>query len=168
VEIDLSKIDKKKFTDALWISLHDMAFKDIERAAAGGSKMGAFILSACYIDYLAGFRYGKPTRGKDYIKFTKKYLPSKYIAPKLYTDLRCKLVHNYSEGGTYLFTDGGKHPHMSRSTNDSRIFINLEDFIVDINSALERYFKEILANDKLLKLAIKRYQELGIIGIVNL
>ncbi len=167
-DIDLSKIDKQKFIDTLWVSLHDMAFKDIEKASNGGSKMGAFILSACYIDYLAGFRYGKATRGKDYVKFTKKYLPSNYKAWKLYTDLRCKLVHNYSEGGTYLFTDNNNQLHMTTPPTDSRTFINLENFTADIKTALDKYFSEIKTDDNLLKLAIKRHQDLGVIGIVKL
>ncbi len=168
IEIDLSKVDKQKFIDSLWVSLHDMAFKDIEKASTGGAKMGAFILSACYIDYLAGFRYGKATRGRDYVKFAKKYLPANYKAWKLYTDLRCKLVHNYSEGGTYLFTDANQHPHMTSPTTDSRTFINLENFIADIKTALDNYFAEIKVDDNLLKLAIKRHQDIGVIGIIHL
>lgn len=38
-----------------------MAFLDIKKASNGKSKMGAFILSSCFIEYLAGFCYGKET-----------------------------------------------------------------------------------------------------------
>jgi len=55
--------------------------------------MGAFILCSCYIDYLAGFRFGKPGGGKDYKKFIEIYLPN-YDPDTIYTDMRCGIVHN--------------------------------------------------------------------------
>ena len=75
---------------------------DIEKASAGGSKMGAFILCSCYIDYLAGFRYGKAGTGKEYKKFIEIYLRD-YDPDTIYTDMRCGVVHNYTEGGSYVF-----------------------------------------------------------------
>jgi hypothetical protein len=36
-------------------SLLDWAFGDIDRASKGEGKLGAFILSACFIDAMAGF-----------------------------------------------------------------------------------------------------------------
>ena len=38
----------------------------------------------------------KESHGKGYKAFVKNYLPSCYVPHKLYTDLCCKLVHNYS------------------------------------------------------------------------
>ncbi len=77
-KIIYSHIDKLKFISFLWHSLHDMAFMDIQRASDGKSKMGAFILSSCFIDCLAGFRYGKETNSNDYKNFVKTYLNGKY------------------------------------------------------------------------------------------
>lgn len=156
-------IDKDKFIRSLWHSLHDMAFLDIKRASSGKSKMGAFILSSCFIEYLAGFRYGKETSGNDYKNLVKNYLPQ-YNKDKLYKDLRCKLVHNYSEGGSYLFTDNNASLH-GKPTTDNKIVLNLENFIDDIESALNTYFEEIKSNEDLFKHAIKRYKKLGILGI---
>ena len=50
-----------------------MAFLDIKRASAGKSKMGAFILASCFIEYMAGFVAGKETNREDYKKFVKDY-----------------------------------------------------------------------------------------------
>ena len=36
--------------------------------------MGAFILGSCFIEYLAGFRYGKETTHDDYKNFIKEFL----------------------------------------------------------------------------------------------
>jgi hypothetical protein len=159
--------DRQKFIDSLWHSLHDMAFLDIKRASEGKSKMGAFILASCIIDYLAGFRYGKHTKGLDYVRFAKYYLNDDYDASKLYQDLRCKLVHNYSEGGSYAFTDN--HPELHKvKISDGRIMLNLEDFVSDVENAMNKYFDELRSDDELFKLAQTRYDKLGILTIIEL
>lgn len=162
---DLHPLDseKLKFVELLWNSLHDMAFKDIIRASEGNSKMGAFILSSCFIEYLAGFRYGKETTSNDYKNFIKSYLPM-YDGEKLYKDLRCKLVHNYSEGGSYMFTDNRPTFHFKKLT-DGKLLLNLENFINDIENAMDFYFSELRTESKLFQLAYKRYLKLGLIGI---
>jgi len=63
--------------------------------------MGAFILCSCLIDAIAGFRKGCDTDRYDYKGFIYKNMTS-YDKEKMYSDLRCKLVHSYSEGGSYL------------------------------------------------------------------
>lgn len=163
---ELVKTDEKTtFIDSLWHSLHDMAFLDIKRASVGNAKMGAFILASCYIDYLSGFRYGKITKGLDYVRFVREYLNDKYDASKLYQDLRCKLVHNYSEGGSYAFTDN--HPECHKvKIPDGRIMLNLENFIDDIEAVLIKYFGELRSDDEKYKLAQARYKKIGILTIV--
>jgi len=42
-----------------------MALDDVKNACKGGSKMGAFILASCFIDYMAGFMKGG---GDDHIQ----------------------------------------------------------------------------------------------------
>jgi len=153
------------FINSLWHSLHDMAFQDIKRASGGNAKMGAFILASCYIDYLSGFRYGKNTKGLDYVRFVREYLTDKYDASKLYQDLRCKLVHNYSEGGSYAFTDNHPERHNVKIP-DGRIMLNLENFIDDIESVLNQYFEELRTDDEKFKLAQNRYNKLGILTII--
>lgn len=161
---DHSNIDKNKFIPFLWNSLHNMAFLDIKRASDGKSKMGAFILSSCFIEYLAGFRYGKETTRDDYKLFISKYFKGKYNPDKLYTDLRCKLVHNYSEGGSYTFIDNRPELH-KKETGDGKIILNLENFISDIEIVLKEYFEELKTDDSIFQLAIKRFLLLNILGI---
>lgn len=164
MKVDYSKIDRDKFISFLWHSLHEMAFLDIKRASNGKSKMGAFILSSCFIEYLAGFRYGKETSGKDYKNFITNYFNGKYDPEKLYKDLRCRLVHNYSEGGTYTFIDN--HPELHKKiTQDGKIVLNLEDFVSDIEAVLKLYFNELKSDNAIFKLALDRYFLLNIIGI---
>ena len=155
--------DKQQFIVHIRHSLEEMAFKDIIRASEGKSKMGAFILGSCFIEYLAGFRYGKETTHDDYKNFIKEFLGDKYDAEKLYEDLRCKLVHNYSEGGSYEFTDAKAFLHKQPINN--KIILNLENFIDDLKLALNDYFKKLETSDELLQLAIKRYNKVGLIGL---
>ena len=125
--------------------------------------MGAFILCSCLIDAVAGFEKGSDTNKTDYICFVKKHLPN-YDAASLYEDLRCKLVHSYSEGGSYLFTDA--KPQLHGGFQGNQTVINLEDFVADIASALEAFATDISGNDVLLRSnAIKRYKSNGIIEV---
>lgn len=165
-KINYLQIDKIKFRQDLWKSLHDMAFLDIKRAFDGKSKMGAFILAGCFIEYLAGFRYGKETTGQDYKNFVKNYMDY-YDPESLYKDLRCKLVHNYSEGGSYTFIDGRMDLHFKK-TQDNKKILNLENFILDIEAALNTYFIELDEEDSkgpLFKLAVNRLFKINILGI---
>ena len=140
-----------------------MAFLDIKKASAGGSKMGAFILASCFIDYMTGFVCGHETKGSDYKSFVTNYLPSVYDPSKLYKDLRCKLVHNYSEGGSYWFTD--KKPHLHGQTESGRTIINLENFIDDLEDALRKLLEEIQRDPSIQKKAIDRYNAIGLLCI---
>ena len=146
-------------------ALHDMAFLDIKRASAGGSKIGAFILASCFIDYMAGFVKGKETNREDYKKFVKDYLPPLYNPQKIYTDLRCKLVHNYSEGGSYLFVDNKSNLHGKREHASGKLFINLENFVDDLEAALKKLLTEIEQDDSKRKSAEARYKEIGLLGV---
>ncbi len=144
--------------------LRDMAFADILRASNGGSKIGAFILGSCFIDYLAGFRYRKTktTRAK-YIKFVGVYMDSFYVPERLYGDLRCKLVHDYSEGGSYAFVDARSDLHKTK-LKDGRVVINLEDFITDLLAAMQKYFDELDAG-RYVDNAKRRYLDFGLLCV---
>ena len=149
-------------------ALYDMAFLDIKRASDGGSKMGAFILGSCFIEYMAGFVAGEKTTKTDYINFVKNYLPSYYNATKIYEDLRCKLVHNYSEGGTFLFVDAKPNLHLKKELKTGKMIINLENFISELEVGLNKLLNEIHNDPNRLITAQKRLSSIGILGISSL
>jgi len=125
--------------------------------------MGAFILCSCLIDAVAGFEKGCDTKGVDYIDFVKRRLQS-YNPKQLYEDLRCKLVHGYSEGGSYLFTDA--RPDLHGGFQGAKTVINLENFIADIQTALDSFASEIASTASPLRgNAINRYKSNGIIEV---
>jgi hypothetical protein len=143
-----------------------MAFLDIKRASDGGSKIGAFILASCFIDYMAGFAVGKQSNGKDYKAFVKNYLPPCYVPDKLYTDLRCKLVHNYSEGGSYIFVDG--EPQLHKQMDGNKMIINLENFIDDLETAFQKLLYQIENDPNCKAAAMSRYKAIGLLDVMLL
>jgi len=147
-------------------ALYDMAFLDIKRASFGKSKMGAFILSSCFIDYMAGFIAGRETTNKDYKQFVKDYLPPFYDPEKLYKDLRCKLVHNYSEGGSYVFVDAKSELHGKKI--NGKLVINLENFIDDLESALRKMLIDLDTDSVKQRMAVNRYDKIGLLGVVQI
>ncbi len=146
-------------------SLNDNALGDITRASAGGSKMGAFILCSCLIDAIAGFMKGSNTQGPDYKNFVSDYLHG-YDCEKLYADLRCKLVHSYSEGGSYTFVHEKPALHFCEDQM-GKIIINLENFIGEIQTALKSVISRLQddSENDLRARAIKRFDDNGIIHI---
>lgn len=148
-------------------SLKRCALGDIKKASTGGSKMGAFILCSCLIDAMAGFIKGADTERSDYKNFVRDYLSS-YVPENLYNDLRCKLVHSYSEGGSYLFVDAKSHLHLQ--INNGKTIINLENFIIDIENALSGFSRKLQDSNEttLRQNAIQRLDNNGIIQVFTL
>lgn len=145
--------------------LCDMALGDIKRASNGGSKMGAFILCNCLIDAMTGFNTGKDSTGKDYIKFVNTYLTS-YDGRKLHKDMRCKLVHSYSEGGSYLFTDNKPLLHLTQKKG--KTIINLENFISDVEKVLANFLQKMQTDPLLRQNALQRFDKNNILGVMTL
>jgi hypothetical protein len=147
-------------------SLYDMAFLDIKKASSGNSKIGAYILASCFIDYMAGFVCGRQATGRDYTDFVRNYLPPIYNPSKLYKDLRCKLVHNYSEGGFYWLKDD--KPELHGQTESGRTIINLENFINDLENAFNKLMGEIQSEPSKKQKAIDRYNSIGLLCVGGL
>ena len=146
-------------------SLTNNALGDIKKASLGGSKLGAFILSSCLIEAMAGFISGQDTAGDDYKYFVTHYMPT-YDGIKLYKDLRCKLVHSYTEGGSYFFVDAKPELHMKRY--GSKLIINLENFISDVENALKQFCAQLQnpSRPQVLQNVFKRFDKNGIISVV--
>jgi len=156
--------DKNEVIKKMKHSLLDMAFNDILRASGGGSKMGAFILASCFIDYLTGFYCGEKANGKHYKSFVRDFLP-KYDPDKLYHDLRCGLVHNYSVGQSYVFTDANKGGTHFETTMKGLVILNLEDFLNDLERAVHDYFKLLENDPKIFDKAYRRLKKFGILTV---
>jgi hypothetical protein len=167
------KITKTQLVDILDKILFEWEYKDIERASIyGEAKLAGFILGACFIDAMAGFYTGlkrensKKGSGTRFKEFARKYL-LKYDAEKLYGDLRCDLVHSYTEGGTYIFTDAKPDLHL-KLTPKGKIVLNLEDYLVDLKLAYLGLRNDILHDENIFIKAKQRYLSMHLMGPVVL
>ena len=109
---------------------------------------------------------GEKQNRKDYKDFVRDYLPQLYDPSKLYTDLRCKLVHNYSEGGSYWLKDN--QPQLHGQTVNGRTIINLENFVDDLENAFHRFMEQIQSDPSAKQKAIGRYNSIGLLCIGGL
>lgn len=112
---------------------------------------------------MAGFIAGRETTNRDYKQFVKDYLPPFYDPEKLYKDLRCKVVHNYSEGGSYVFVDAKSELHGQKI--NGKLVINLENFIDDLESALRKMLTDLDTDSVKQRMAKDRYDKIGLLGI---
>lgn len=144
----------KKVVDRVKYSLSDWDFEDIIRASQGGAKRGAFILGSCFIDHLSCYYSGNESDKKNYSNFINKYLPS-YDGDDLWTDMRCKLVHNYSLGNKYSIIHHHSKFHLKKDS-DRRLIINLRNFVNDLCVAKDKYFTE-LENDEQLQINFAKW-----------
>jgi hypothetical protein len=77
--------------------------------------------------------------------------------------MRCKLVHNYTEGGKYAFIHNHSELHLEQDQH-GRIIINLRSFINELKKAQVNFFNEVRNNDSLKMKVAKRYKKVGILG----
>ena len=152
------------------VGLRDMALGDIKRAckpgdARDGAKMAGFLLGFCFIDAAAGFHSGrKQGIGRDFKDFVSTYMPSDYEPEALYKDLRSGLVHSYTIGDTYAFTDreqAGKHFETKVTGFGVRTLLNLEDFVNDLEKAFYALREAIRTDPEQLRRAQDRYESNG-------
>jgi hypothetical protein len=123
-----------------------------------------FILCSCLIDQISGFRYNTDKVGKRYKQFVKDYLPN-YNADELYDDLRTKLVHNYSVGSYYGLTRKAAQLHLQNRNGVT--YLNLENFILDLKAALDKYIFELRNDGDIRRKALCWYNEYKILALAS-
>lgn len=129
-----------------------MAIADVIRAIRGGSLVGAFILSFCIIDYLAGIL--EKSDNTNYKKIIDDYFDD-YNSEYMYA-IRCSLVHVYGKAdamhiaGLNRFNFEHKRPEIHKQIDniDGVIvyWLNLSNFVFDVVKASYNFFTENLEN----------------------
>ena len=149
-------------------SLREYDLRDIKLISKQNTVIASFILCSCFIEHLCTFRYGMPKNigWEEFGSFVNEYL-TKYDHEKLRDDLRNKLVHNYSLGESYALVMGYPNLHLQK-INEKQQYLNLENFINDLEDGFEKYIKELRDNkDNLRELALAAYDKVKIIGLQN-
>ena len=129
------------------LNLFDMAIGDIIRAIRGGSLIGAFILSFCLIDYLAGIFYKAQKR---YYKVIIREYFENYDVDYMYA-IRCSLVHIYGRADAlgndsffFQHKNPENHKRISFTTNGNRVYLlNLSNFVFDTIKASYNFFNDL-------------------------
>jgi hypothetical protein len=140
----------------------------IDRLVHTPDALIGFIFMACAIDYLAGFWWGKSTKGQGepaYTGFIDAYFPKgRYDAKGLYDSLRNGLVHMFTiKNKKYGLIHNEPGFHLKTDQN-GQIILNAGDFRDDLVAAKERYFDDVEKNPNLLDKAWDRYSRDGFLG----
>lgn len=146
-------------------ALQDYALADIKKIACDDHVLASFILCSCFIEQVATYRYGTDNVGPKHFKaFVTEYLPD-YDGWKLRTDLRNKLVHNYSLGDTYFLTRENRTAHLKPDISSGAIILNLENFVDDLEKALHRFLIQLLVEPDVRRNALDVLSKNYIIGM---
>ena len=164
MNLTTSKTDHRELVQRMFQAYENLALVDIERALEGNCKLGALILAACFIDYMAKIAgvisgsIGKNKSRDNYIAFVRQYMLS-YDAEKLYEDLRCDLVHAYTGLGEYMYVADNSDVHLKMAGSPSKMLVNVEDFISDVKAAFYRFREEVLSDGNKIQLVFSRIKE---------
>lgn len=150
----------------------DWVIGPINRLVHTQDALIGFIFMACTIDYLAGFWWGKSTKGQveaAYIGFIDEYFQkSRYDAKGLYDSLRNGLVHMFTiKNKKYALTHNNPSLHLNIDLN-GQIILNAGDLRDDLIAARERFFDDVEAKPKLLDKVLDRYNRDGFLDLVRL
>ncbi len=166
-----SELTKEQLVEILDKYLLNLAYGDIEKTLSlAGTNLAVFILGACFIDAMAGFRFGITKKdikkggvsSRHFQDFTKEYLPA-YSAKDLWKSLRCGLVHTYTEYGKYAFVNNKSYAH-HEPTPKGKTIVDNESFYIELGKAYQKLKDDILTKDEVFNNA-KRRLALGIMKI---
>jgi len=160
---------QKEEVKGVLYSLKEFALGDIRKSRKEDMLIASFILSFCFISTLSAYRYYRSRELKSdeekFKYFIKEYFDSSYhpYADQLYKDLRSKLVHNYSANKRFVLSDEQKDWHLV--IKNSKIFLNVDVFIVDVENAYSRYIRHLEESDEVKQRALGHYRAWGILGL---
>ncbi len=149
-------------------AIMNLAIGNMRKSAAGGANLGAFILGSCIIDYLSCLYAGKDVGGDGYREFVSRFFEDKRYDPRdLWTSIRCGLVHKFAvEDGRFAYTHNEPHLHF-KTDKSGRTYLNLEQFMDDIEAAARRFFEAVDADPEIRAHVVKRVTKVGIMRVFD-
>ena len=154
----------------LWIDEFEGYFdqrivSEIRTTIEVGLQTAPYILISCAIDFLVTFWAGADSTRTHYRDFVDTFFTG-YDGQNLYTELRCRMVHNHTVGeGAIICWD---EPDLHRSTTgDGTVVLNLKQFFDDFVEAKNRYFAALRSSPDLLKNHIRRFNDMGVLCSID-
>lgn len=156
-------MDEDSIINHIENSLRNYNLRDIKVTSERNTVLASFILCSCFIDHVSGFRYNTEKVRKRFENFVRVYLP-KYDPELLNDHLRNKLVHNYSLGSSYLLVRQAPGLHNTKNSQ-GQLYLNLEDFIKELEEAFDKFIFEINTNKVIRANAIKWFNSNKILAL---
>lgn len=140
-------------------SLRDRALGDVQRAFAGGAKVGAFILAAHVLDTLARLTKEAGTGADAWSQFVKRYLRRYAGFARLLEDgFRNAVSHNYSTRGI-RFVDGPDYAARHWTVEGSDRVLHFETFIDELERAYDEFEQNLIQDAPLRKRVLARARQ---------
>lgn len=120
--------------------------------------IAALLLSICFIDQLASYRYNKGSLSDKWENFVTNYM-KEYSGKNIYKDLRNSLIHNYSGNKKFAISNDEliTEPHIEM---DGITIINTNQFIKSVEKAILLFEKDMrIENSEAQINALKRYNK---------
>jgi hypothetical protein len=130
--------------------------------------IAAFILISCFIDQMAAYAYNTQIRqaGANYRRFITEYFDA-YDPLKLWENLRCALVHNYTLSPNFALSSE-PHPSLPTTTNISANDFTVTEFIKILETALTDLSSHLRDKTSMIRRnALTKYNDSPIIIGVN-
>jgi hypothetical protein len=138
--------------DAILRRIHDAlvgeAVDGIERTGEVYA-FGAFQLVGALLDTVSCLAKRRGTRAARFARFVVAYFPSAYhgndLPRRLYEDLRCRPLHNYSTIGLLLLDGQDEALHLTE--HRGRTLIRLQSLLGDLRVALGQWWQDVEADE---------------------
>jgi hypothetical protein len=120
------------------------AFEGVERTADVYA-FGAFQLLGALLDTASCLASRRGSRADRFVRFVRTYLPEGYhhggLPKRLYDDLRCGPLHNYSTIGLLLMDRQDETLHLTQQRG--RTIIHLQTLLADVKCALADWWRDV-------------------------
>jgi hypothetical protein len=154
----------------LWVDeferyFDDAMLREIMITLEVGLERAPYILISCAIDFLVTFWAGANSTSKRYRDFVNAFFVG-YDGDKLYTELRCRMVHNYTVGDSTIICWDEPDIH-GCTTREGETVLNVEQFFLDFVQAKEKYFAALRDSPQLLANHISRFYDIGVLSSID-
>ncbi len=124
---------------------------EVVRCLKAKAELAGLILSLAMVDYLAGYYCGRQSKRIDSLNYMREYFPNAYepLLEKIYTQLRCGLVHNMAvlnpwKGPHVIFRIHSNFEKHLAKDSEGRLNFSVPMFLQHINESWFMFAHDII------------------------